>query len=424
MERNLNDLVPGGAHTYAKGDDQYPVGAPIIARGEGARVWDTEGNEYVEYGSGLRSVSLGHAHPEVNAAVKEAIDKGLNFVRPALLEVEAAEDFLSTVPGADMVKFAKNGSDVTTAAVKLARAYTGRPRVAWCGGFISVDDWWIGDSTLDGGIPAAFSELTHSFSYNRIEELEELFARHPGEIACVIMEGEREEQPQPGFLEAVRDLCHSNGALFILDEMINGRRLALAGAQEFHGITPDLSTFGKALANGFSVAALAGRREIMEIGSLENREKYRLFLLSTTHGAESTGIAALIKTTEIYRRDGIIDRLREVGGKVRRGVQEVIDDAGLTEFVPLRGRDSNLVFGTLDADRKPSQPFRTLLMQELMRRGVLAPSLVVSAALTDEDVERTVEAFRGALVVHRKALEGDVWDHLEGRSVRPVFPHH
>lgn len=425
IDRRLRDLVPGGAHTYAKGADQYPEGmAPVIRRGLGSHVWDTDGREYIEYGMGLRAVSLGHGHPEVNDAVKTAIDEGLNFVRPSLLELEAAESFLATVPGADMVKFAKNGSDVTTAAVKVARAVTGRARVVVCGGFISVDDWWIGSTTLHGGIPDAVRELTHEFAFNDSAGLEDLFARYRGEIACVIMEGEREEQPAPGFLDTVRDLCHRNGALFVLDEMVAGRRLAIAGAQELHQITPDLSTFGKALANGFSVSALAGKREYLEIGSLENRDDSRVFLLSTTHGAESTGLAALLKTTEIYLRDGVIEHLHAVGAKLRQGVEEVIAEAGLSDHVMLKGRDSNLVYATLDRDRQPSQEFRTLLMQELIGRGILAPSLVVSAAHTDQDVEQTVDAFGAAMVTYAKALEGDVANLLEGRPVRPVFPPH
>lgn len=323
-----------------------------------------------------------------------------------------------------MVKFAKNGSDVTTAAVKLARAYTGRDLVIGCGGFLSVDDWYIGKTTMNGGIPTAISDLTFTFEFNRPDQLEALFERHPESVACVIMEGERESYPEPGFLERVKDLCRANGALFILDEMIAGRRLALAGAQELHQIEPDLSTFGKALANGFAVSALTGRREIMEIGSLENRDEFRTFLLSTTHGAENHALAAMRKTLEIYVRDGIIEYLYEIGGRLRTGMEKAVAEAGVEIHVEVKGRESNLVFGTKGPDGKPSQEYRTLFMQELIQRGVLAPSLVVGAGHTEADIDQTLDVTFEALLVYAKALSNGLDGYLRGRSVRPVFPGH
>ncbi len=421
--RRLAELIPGGAHTYAKGDDQYPeLIAPVIERGQGAHVWDVDGNRYVEYGSGLRAVSLGHAHPEITEAAAAAVTLGTNFARPGVLELKAAEDFLSVLPGADMVKFAKNGSDVTTAAVKLARAYTGRDLVAACGGFLSTDDWYIGTTTMNGGIPKAISELTLSFGFNQIEQLRAIFDANPGQVACVIMEGEREVSPLPGFLAEVRQLCHANGALFILDEMVAGRRIAMGGAQELHDVEPDLSTFGKALANGFAISALAGRREVMEIASLENRDEYRVFLLSTTHGAETHALAAMRKTQEIYQRDGIIERLYEIGGLLKSGVEEVIASLSLGGYVEVIGREPNLVFATRDQEKRPSQGFRTLFMQELLKRGVVAPSFVVGAMHTTSDIDLTIDAAAGALTVYKQALEDGYDRFLEGRPVRPVFP--
>ncbi|HSO10499.1 MAG TPA: aminotransferase class III-fold pyridoxal phosphate-dependent enzyme, partial [Desulfoprunum sp.] len=260
LRASFHRLIPGGAHTYAKGDDQYPQDmAPVIVRGQGCRVWDVDGNEFIEYGSGLRAVTLGHAYPPVIEAARRQLELGSNFVRPAMIELECAESFLELVPNADMVKFCKDGSDAVSGALKLARAFTGRDMVAICGNhpFFSVDDWSMGVSGMPGGVPAVTRALTVKFNYNDLKSLENLFNEHPDRIAAVVLEGEKETPPAPGFFDGLRGLCDRYGAVFILDEMITGFRWHLGGAQMRHGIKPDLSTFGKALANGFSVSALA-----------------------------------------------------------------------------------------------------------------------------------------------------------------------
>ncbi|BFO16099.1 hypothetical protein SHKM778_24870 [Streptomyces sp. KM77-8] len=301
----LNALIPGGAHTYAKGDDQYPEHlAPVISHGRGAHVWDVDGNRYVEYGSGLRSVSLGHAHPRVTEAVRRELDRGGNFVRPSFVEVEAAERFLATVPTAEMVKFAKNGSDATTAAVRLARAATGRPRVALCADhpFFSADDWFIGTTPMSDGIPSQTAELTLSFPYGDLAATEELLTRYHGEIACVVLEPATHTEPPPGYLAGLRALADRHGCVLVFDEMITGFRWSEAGAQSLYGVVPDLSTFGKALGNGFAVSALAGRRDLMERGGLRHPGD-RVFLLSTTHGAETHALAAAMAVQTTYARE-------------------------------------------------------------------------------------------------------------------------
>ncbi|MDO5627567.1 MAG: glutamate-1-semialdehyde 2,1-aminomutase [Mobilicoccus sp.] len=422
--RRLRELVPGGAHTYAKGPDQYPAdSAPIIARGRGARVWDVDGNEYVEYGSGLRSIILGHAHPAVTEAVCAAIADGTNFARPARLELDAAEAFLSAVPTMEMVKFAKNGSDVTTAAVKLARAHTGRDVVAMCTDqpFFSVDDWFIGATPLDAGIPDAIRELTVGFPYGDLEAVRALFEAHPGRIACLVLEAESGTLvPPEGYLPELIELAHEHGALVVVDEMITGFRWALQGAHALAGARPDLVTFGKGIGNGFAVSALAGRREVMELGGLDSGTD-RVFLLSTTHGAESAGLAAFIATIDVHRAEGISEVLADRGRALRERLTPVIADAGLSDHVKILGRDCNLVFATLDHEGQPSQPFRTLFMRQLVRHGVLGPSFVVSAALTDEDIEVTAAAVAAAAPVYAAALERGEATDLGGASVAPVF---
>ncbi|MQA79610.1 MAG: glutamate-1-semialdehyde 2,1-aminomutase [Streptosporangiales bacterium] len=424
MTERLHALVPGGAHTYAKGDDQYPQGlAPIISHGRGAHVWDVDGNEYVEYGSGLRSVGLGHAHPRVTEAVTRQLERGANFARPGAIEVEAAERFLRTVPTADMVKFAKNGSDVTTAAVRLARAVTGRPLVAICGDhpFFSTDDWFIATTPMASGIPGAVGALTVSFPYGDLAATAELLRRHDGEIACLMLEAATQHDPPDGYLAGLRDLAHAHGCLLVFDEMITGFRWADAGAQGLYGVTPDLSTFGKALGNGFAVSALAGRREIMEPGGLRSGGD-RVFLLSTTHGAETHALAAAMAVQDAYEAEGVIARMHALGDRLATGVREVTAATEVGEHVVVRGRASNLVFATLDGDGRPSQEYRTLFLRQLLLGGVIAPSFVVSAALTDADIDHTVDVVAQACAVYAKALDaGDPGPWMGGRPVKPVF---
>jgi glutamate-1-semialdehyde 2,1-aminomutase len=423
LQQRSHRLIPGGAHTYAKGDDQYPVLAPgFIERGFGCHVWDVDGNKYIEYGMGNRAVGLGHAYGPVLRAVEATLTGGCNFTRPAKIEIDAADEFLDLISAAEMVKFCKDGSDATSGAVKLARAYTGRDLIAVCSDhpFFSVDDWFIGTNPMHAGIPEATRRLTVGFRYNDIDSVAALFARHPGQIAGLILEASRGDDPKSNFLHEVRRLCHENGALFIIDEMITGFRWDARGAQKVYNIEPDLTCFGKALANGFSVSALAGKREFMRLGGLDHTDKPRVFLLSTTHGAETHALAAAIATMRIYRTEPVIEHLYRIGERLKAGLEEVIAFHGVEAQVSVFGRPSCLLFGTRDGDGKPSQAFRTLFLQETIRRGVLMPSLTVSYAHTDEDVERTVEAVDGALAIYKCALADGVEHHLVGRPSQVV----
>ncbi|HWE92063.1 MAG TPA: glutamate-1-semialdehyde 2,1-aminomutase [Pseudonocardiaceae bacterium] len=427
-QRRLHELVPGGAHTYARGSDQYPEDmAPVLARGRGSHVWDVDGNEYVEYGMGLRSVTLGHGFPPVIEAVRAVLADGNSFTRPSSHELRAAEDFLDLVPDAEMVKFAKNGSDVTTAAIKLARAATGRDLVAVCADqpFFATDDWFIGRTEMDAGVPAAISRLTVSFRYNDLDSLADLFAAHDGAVAAVILEPATAlAEPAPGFLAGVRRLCDEHGAVLIFDEMITGFRWSAGGAQAVYGVTPDLSCWGKAMGNGFPISALAGRRELMELGGLRT-DAARVFLLSTTHGPDVVSLAAFQAVVAAYRESDPVAEMERVGTALAAGVNAVAAELGVAEQVAAIGRPSCLVFTTRDTEGRPSQPMRTLFLRELLSRGVLGQSFVVSAAHTDADVAHTVDAVREALLVYRKALDtGPTEDLLGGRSVAPSLRRH
>ena len=422
LRNTFHSLVPGGCHTYSKGDDQFPEDAPgFIVRGKGCHVWDVDGNEFIEYGMGLRAVTLGHAYPTVVEAASKQMLLGSNYTRPALIEYELAETVVGLFEGADMVKFAKNGSDVTTAAVKLARAATGRDVVAICADhpFFSTDDWFMGATELSAGIPKAIRDLTVTFRYNDAGSVSSLFKEHPGQIACVILEPATSEEPVGDFLHAVQRVCRENGAVFILDEMITGFRWDIGGGQKYYGVVPDLSAFGKGMANGFSVSALVGKKELMELGGLHH-DRERVFLLSTTHGAETHALAAAAETIRVYKREDVVGRLHAQGERLRSGIGKSIQEIGIGDFFQVIGRPCNLVYVTKDPEGNRSQPFRTLFLQELIKRGILAPSFVVSFSHSDSDIDRTIEAVSEALMIYRKALEEGIGKYLKGRPVKPV----
>ncbi|MBI5665326.1 MAG: glutamate-1-semialdehyde 2,1-aminomutase [Nitrospirae bacterium] len=426
LRKRFHEIIPGGSHTYAKGDDQFPEFLqPYIVRGQGCHVWDADGNEFIEYGMGLRAVTLGHAYKQVTDAACKQMLMGSNFIRPASIELECAEELLCMISGAEMVKFGKNGSDVTSAAIKLSRAYTGREMVAICKDhpFFSADDWFIGTTPMSSGIPNAIKDLTIKFPYNDVESLKALFSQYQGKIACVILEPEKDRVPENNFLQEVQQVCRENGTVLIFDEMITGFRWHNGGAQGYYGITPDLSAFGKAMGNGFSVSALTGKKELMKLGGLDH-DRERVFLLSLTHGAETHSLAAAIETMRTYKNEPVIDVLWAQGEKLAKGINKSIDEYKLNGHFEVMGKPCCLVYTTRDQDKQPSQHFRTLLLQETIKRGLLATSLVVSYSHDDADIDRTVAAFHEALYIYRKALDEGVEKYLVGRPVKPVWRKH
>ncbi|MGB3755552.1 MAG: glutamate-1-semialdehyde 2,1-aminomutase [Rivularia sp. (in: cyanobacteria)] len=423
LQQKSHSLIPGGCHTYAKGDDQFPVSSPgFIVRGKGCHAWDVDDNEFIEYGMGLRAVTLGHAYPSVVEAAYQQMLLGNNFTRPATIEMECAEALLSWIPGAEMVKFAKDGSTTTTAAITLARAYTKRDMVAICGNhpFFSYNDWYIGSTPISAGIPQVIQDLTVKFNFNDIESVKNLFANHPGKIACVILEPAKYEDPSDNFLHQVQKICQENGAVFILDEMITGFRWLAGNAQNYYGVVPDLSTFGKGMGNGFAVSALVGKQEIMELGGIYH-DKERVFLLSSTHGAENHALAAAIATMKVFRQEDVIGQLYQKGERLRKGINRAIANHQLQDYFQVIGKPCNLVYATRDQNKQASQAFRTLFLQETIKRGLIVPSLVVSFSHSDRDIDSTIAAVDESLQVYRKALENGIENYLIGRSVKPVF---
>jgi glutamate-1-semialdehyde 2,1-aminomutase len=420
---NASDVIPGGAHTYSKGDDQFPSNAPrYLEQGEGVQVWDEDGRSYLDWGMGLRTMSLGYGvKPVIEAAIAQ-MWAGSNFTRPSRIESETAQDLIDLIPSAEMVKFGKNGSTVTSAAVKLARAFTGRPLIAVCADqpFFSYDDWFIGTTPCDGGIPDEYKTLTRPFTYNDWESVERLFVESGPQIAGLIMEAATTEPPQGDFLHRVRERCRANGSVFILDEMITGFRWHLQGAQTYFDLDPDLSTFGKGIANGFSVSALVGRRDIMELGGLRHDRK-RVFLISTTHGAENHALAACRAAMKIFREEPVVEHMWSTGRALIDGLNSTAADLGMGEYFRASGYPCSPDITFRDRDGRVSMPFRTLFLQEMVRAGVIINYVAPSYSHRAEDVERTIGAAREALVVYREALESGIDKFLVGPAVKPVF---
>lgn len=420
----LLKAIPGGAHTYSRGFDQYPANAPqILKRGKGAYVYDENGREFLDYGMALRAVNLGYSNEEINKAAIEQIEFGNNLTKPSMIELEAAELLIDMIDSVDMVKFTKNGSTATTAAIKLSRAYTGRELVARCAEhpFFSYDDWFIGSTQLTKGIPQKDTEGTKTFGYNNIESLERLFDEFPNQIACVILEPATTEHPKDNFLHKVKDMCHKNGAVFILDEMITGFRWHLKGAQYYYDIKPDLCTFGKAMANGFSVAAIAGKREIMQLGSIEFEGKERVFLLSTTHGAEMSGLGAFVAAMKFMKENNVVEYIWSYGTKLISMINELAKKYEIERNFVAGGIECSPYYLTFDKNGQNSLGLRTLFSQEMIKNGVLIPWVALSYAHGENELEKTKIALEKTFEVYKKAVDEGYEKYLVGSSIKPVF---
>jgi glutamate-1-semialdehyde 2,1-aminomutase len=423
-QNRLLKAIPGGAHTYSRGFDQFPSNAPqILKKGLGAYVYDPEGNKFLDYGMGLRSVNIGYANDIINKAAFQQIEYGNNLTRPSMIELEAAELLIDLIDSVDMVKFTKNGSTATTAAIKLSRAYTGRELVARCSdhAFFSYDDWFIGSTEVKFGIPKKDIENTKLFSYNNIKSLEELFSQYPNQIACVILEPSVMEHPKDNFLHKVKELCHKNGAVFILDEMITGFRWHLKGAQHYYNIKPDLCTFGKAMANGFSVAAVAGKKEIMKLGSIEFSGSKKLFLLSTTHGAEMCGLGAFVETIKFMKENKVVEHMWDYGSKLINIMNLIAKKYSLEQNFIAGGIECSPYYLTFNEKGENSMIFRTLFAQEMIKNNILIPWIALSYSHTEEELKITELALENTFKVLKKALEEGPAKYLKGDEIKPVF---
>jgi len=412
INHRFHHLVPGASHTYSKGEDQFPLRSPkIMVRAQGAYCWDLDGNRYLDWAMGNRVIVLGHCYPAVNDAVKRQIDIGVNFTRPGILEYELAEYLVDLLPVAEMVKFGKNGSDVTSAAVKLSRAYTGRKYVACCADhpFFSINDWFIGTTPMNAGVP------------DDISALEKLFAQFPGQIAAILLEPLKNDEPQEDFLRTLRELARREGAVLIFDEMISGVKFDIRGAHHLRGVYPDLACFGKAYANGYSFSLLAGKREIMELGGLRHNKR-RVFLLSQTHSSETVGLAACRATLEECLRVDISRHIWSLGKKLVDGFRALASAERVADYVRIIGFDCNPQIICTHSDGTSWPELLTSFHEELISWGILMPWITITYSHGQAELDRTFEGLQMAMRKISGAIAtGRVHESFEGDPIKPVF---
>jgi glutamate-1-semialdehyde 2,1-aminomutase len=415
LERALK-TIPLGSQTFSKSMIQYPVGvSPLfLERGEGSRVWDIDGNSYIDFVNGLLSVSIGYNNPIINAAVLEQLNNGVTFSLPHRLETEVAEMLVDMVPCAEMVRFGKNGSDATSAAVRLARAYTDREHILVCG-YHGWQDWYIGSTTRDLGVPEAVKNLTHKFQYNNIDSLNELFEKYKDKIAGVIMEPMNIAWPENYFLSEVKNICHKNGAVLIFDETITGCRFANGGAQELFGVTPDLATFGKGLANGLPLSAVLGRRDIMN--------KMEGIFFSGTFGGETLSLAAAKAVLTLIRDKGVVKQIEDKGNLLLNSLNKLIQENNAESIFNISGHPSWSFFNIEETDECLSWSLYTLYLQEMFERGILIlGSHNISFSHTDEDIEYLLSVYADVIPLIINAINHNKVDSLlKTNPLKPIF---
>lgn len=415
LERALR-TIPLGSQTFSKSKTQYPHGVSpyFIDRGLGSRVWDADGNEYLDFVNSLGAVLLGYRDPDVDEAVRRQMDNGVSFSLPHRLEMQVAEKLVELIPCAEMVRFGKNGSDATAGAVRLARAYTSRERVAVCG-YHGWQDWYIGSTARHHGVPQAVRELTHPFSYNRLDTLERLFLDYPGEFAAVILEPMNAVEPEPGFLPGVQALCRKHGTVLIFDETITGFRYDLGGAQRLFGVTPDLATFGKGMANGYPVSAIVGKRELMKL--MES------IFFSFTFGGETLSLAAASATMRKLESYPVIESLYRQGGRVMEGIRQAIAAHGLDEVLSVSGHPTWSFLNVRDTAGYTAFEIKTYYLQEMLSRGILTVgSHNISYAHADAETAALLAAYDEVLALLGRALkDGDLKERLRCEPLVPLF---
>ena len=415
LERALR-TIPLGAQTFSKSLTQYPHGvSPYFANsGRGSKLYDVDGNEYIDYVNGLAAVTIGYADPDINAAVMAQLQQGTVFSLSHPLEAEVAELVCAMVPSAEMVRFGKNGSDATSGAIRLARAVTGRDLVLMCG-YHGWQDWSIGTTTRNKGIPKPVRDLSLTFPYDDLKALRRLLDERDGEVAAIILEPMNVRFPSPGYLEGVRSLATAHGALLIFDETITGFRFAWGGAQELFGIMPDLTTLGKGIANGFPLSAVCGRRDLMK--GMEE------IFFSFTMGGETLSLAAAKAVLCKLRDEPVIETLASRGEALAVGTAALIAKHGLGDAIELSGHPSWSIFTFKDTGDVTLWELKTLWMQELLARGILSLGTHnISYAHTEADVAQTLDVYDEVFSILADAvLHRGLRQHLQCATLKPLF---
>lgn len=411
------DIIPAGSQTFSKGVTQFVEGfAPkYLHRGKGARVWDVDGNEYLDYVMACHPIILGYADDDVNRAVIEQLELGSTFSLMNELEVDVTEKIIETVPCAEAARFGKNGADATSVGVRIARAVTGRDQIAYCG-YHGWHDWYIANTDLNSGIPDFNQQLAHSFAYNDLDSLERIFKAHPDEIAIVIMEPLTVMEPEDNFLHEVKKMTHHYGALLMFDEIITGYRFALGGAQELTGVVPDLTSLAKAISNAIPLSAICGKKEYLF--ALEKT------FFSFTYGGDCIGLAAANATIPKIRELDVPAHLWKVGAVLKDGFNSLAADLGLADFFQCIGYPCRTIIRFDGQGKYDDLEMKSFIQQELLREGILwAAYHALSWSHKEEDIAMTLNAYETALKRFKDVMEKGVSlrSRIEGIPVRPVF---
>lgn len=416
MVKEVEAIIPLASQTFSKSKIAYPQGvSPLfLEKGEGAKVWDVDGNQYIDFVSGLLSLSLGYKDPDVDQAVIEQLANGVSFSLPHRLEFEVAQLLVDLIPSAEQVRFGKNGTDATSAAIRLARAYTKRERIAVCG-YHGWQDWYIGSTTRDAGVPKSVKSLTHVFQYNDIASLKQILESQPNEFAAVIMEPMNVAFPKDDFLQQVADLTRAHGALFIFDETITGFRFHIGGAQTLFGVTPDLSTFGKGMANGYPVSAIVGRAEIMN--TMEE------IFFSGTFGGETLSLAAAKATINKQIKHQVSEQLTQKGQWLVEQLQQLIKDIDGVDYFETAGHPAWSFLVVKDGKNYSALELKSLLYQEMYRKGILLNGgHNLTFAHTDADLQSLFNAYQSLLPYLMEVdTHKNLHEHLVGQAIQPVF---
>jgi glutamate-1-semialdehyde 2,1-aminomutase/spore coat polysaccharide biosynthesis protein SpsF len=409
-------VIPLGSQTFSKSKIQLPPGASplFVTHGDRGRVFDVDGNEYVDLIGALLPNVLGYRDPDVDLAIRRQLTRGISFSLPTELESQLAERLVRHIPCAEMARFGKNGTDATSAAIRLARAATRRDRVMLCG-YHGWQDWSIGATSRNLGVPAAVSALSHAVPYGDLAAVDALFAKYPDEFAGLILEPASATEPPPGYLQALRERVHRRGALLIFDEIITGFRWSLGGAQSYYGVVPDLACFGKAMGNGTPISAVVGRADIMRL--MED------IFYSGTFGGEALSLAASIATIDKMERENVIDRIWQVGGDLKQRASAKIAAAGLADTIGYAGVAPWSILTYKDHPSGSKEAIKTLFLREMIAAGVLVnASHNICFAHTSADIEHVLAAYDHTLEVLRDALaRGDLERRLGNQVIRPIF---
>jgi glutamate-1-semialdehyde 2,1-aminomutase len=418
------EMIPGGTQLLSKRPDQFLPGQwpSYYQKAKGIEVWDLEGNKFIDMSlMGIGACILGYADDDVNEAVKKVVELGTMSTLNCAEEVELAEMLLDIHPWADMVRYARTGGEAMAVAIRIARAFSGKEKVAFCG-YHGWHDWYLAanlsaDSNLDGhllpglkpaGVPRGLKGTAYPFNYNRINELEDIIEKN--DIGIIVMEPIRNHEPEDDFLSRVRKLADDIGAVFIFDEITSGWRLNVGGAHLIYKVQPDIAVYGKAISNGFPMAAIIGKYNVMNAAQDT--------FISSTYWTDRIGPTSSLATIHKMQDNNVPVHLSKIGNLINKGWDKLAKEQNLKINI-----EGILPLTHFDFDYEHSLTLHTLFTQEMLKRGYLASKAVyVSYCHSDEYVDRYMENVDEVFGILRKAVDqNNAFDLLQGPAVNIGF---